>query len=79
MDWIILAQVRDKWWTLVNSVVNKRVPYNSGNSWTIVLLLPCHEGLFSIDSDSCKTFLEFSIADSLDQRATKWAMAPNCA
>jgi len=51
----------------MNSVVNLGVPYNSGNSWTIALLLPCHEGLFSIDADSCKTFLEFSIADSLDQ------------
>jgi hypothetical protein len=26
VDWIFLAQVRDKWWTLVNSVVNLGVP-----------------------------------------------------
>jgi hypothetical protein len=26
MDWIDLAQERDRWWTLVNAVMNLRVP-----------------------------------------------------
>ena len=26
MDWIDLAQDRNRWWTLVNAVVNLRVP-----------------------------------------------------
>jgi hypothetical protein len=26
MEWIDLAQVRDKWWALVNTVMNLRVP-----------------------------------------------------
>ena len=26
MDWIGVVQVRDRWWTLVNAVLNIRVP-----------------------------------------------------
>jgi hypothetical protein len=34
MDWIGLAQDRDRWWTLVNVVTNLRVPQNAGNFLT---------------------------------------------
>jgi hypothetical protein len=30
MDWIILAQVKDKWTALLNTIMNLRVPYYSG-------------------------------------------------
>jgi hypothetical protein len=31
MDWIDVAQYRDRWRALVNTVMNLRVPYNAGN------------------------------------------------
>ena len=34
MDWIDLAQGRDRWRTLVNAVMNLGVPYNARNFLT---------------------------------------------
>jgi hypothetical protein len=35
VDWIHLAQNRDNWWALANTVMNLRVPQKAGNSLTI--------------------------------------------
>ena len=34
MDWIDLAQGRNRWCALVNAVMNLQVPYNAGNFLT---------------------------------------------
>jgi hypothetical protein len=34
MDWINMAQDRDRWWALVNMVMNLRIPKNMGNILT---------------------------------------------
>jgi len=31
MDWIELAQDRDRWWALVSTVMNLWIPQNVGN------------------------------------------------
>jgi hypothetical protein len=33
--WIDMAQDRDRWWALVNAVMNLQVPYNARNFLTI--------------------------------------------
>jgi hypothetical protein len=34
MDWIDMAQDKDRWWALVSAVMNLRVPQNAGSFFT---------------------------------------------
>jgi len=34
MDWIDLVQDRDRWWAVVNAVMNLLIPYNAGTFLT---------------------------------------------
>jgi hypothetical protein len=45
MDWIDLAQVRNRWQTLVNAVMNLRGPQKMGN----FLAISSHEGRCSME------------------------------
>jgi hypothetical protein len=48
MDWIKLAQDRERWWALVKAVMNLQVPYD-GNFLTVEYWLAYQEGLCSMD------------------------------
>jgi hypothetical protein len=49
MDWIVLAQDKDRWWELVNAVMILRVPYNAVISSLAENLLASQERLCSMD------------------------------
>jgi hypothetical protein len=39
VNWIHLAQDRDQWWVLVNTVMNLWVPQNAGNFLTTLVAI----------------------------------------
>ena len=49
MDWIALTQDKDRWWELVNAVMNLRVPYNAVVSSLDENVLASQERLCSMD------------------------------
>ena len=48
INWIYLAQAKDKWWAVVNMVRNLQVPHNKGYFLTSRELLPSQERLYSM-------------------------------
>jgi hypothetical protein len=57
MDWIDLAEDRDKWRALVNTVMNLRIPKTLGNSSVTSELTASQEGLKSAWSLLCHSTL----------------------
>ena len=49
IDWIDLAQDRDKWWALVNTVMNLRFHKWCGISWVAYNMLASQEGLCFVE------------------------------
>jgi hypothetical protein len=49
MEWIDLAQHRDRWRVPVTTVMNHGVPQNAGNFMTAKDLLASYEGICSLE------------------------------
>ena len=49
MDWIDLAQDRDRWRDIVNSIIKLQVPQNAENFLIAEELLASQEGLCSVE------------------------------
>jgi len=63
MDWIGLAQDRDRWRTLVSAVMSLRVPWNAGNFLTSFSRRTLHHGVSSVEIEhykSCTSGLQHS-------------------
>jgi len=48
INWIYLAQAKDKWWAVVNMVRNLQLPHNTGYFLTSRELLASQERLYSM-------------------------------
>jgi hypothetical protein len=66
MDWIGLAQDRDRWRTLVSAVMNVQVPWNVGNFLTSCKPVSCsrrtlHRGVSKLVLNTCRCFGKWEV------------------